>query len=404
MAQSQERSDFSRGFTLIELLVVIAIIAILIGLLLPAVQKVREAAARMRCQNNLKQLALAAHNYHSTHGSFPPGLPRILQALQSNAPFDSGGNPNPVPGSGTPAPGEPPLWVVWGNSTSTSNPPRFGTRCYGPSWPLHILAEMEQAPLTQIIEPAFLADGSGGAEANPADNWDGVPERRANRDFQSTLSTRILNCPSSGHNPNVHFNNLSLENLMKGNYVGCWGGGTFGSSAEFTPTPTSGVFGLVEVAKWPWQLRMGTGRGVKVDQITDGSSNTIMFSEVLPYDVDVLGPTTSSLQGRNRDMRGCVLLPAAGGNVFTTLTGPNSTTPDTLISCEPTIPTNDPYRRACTQNQTTGDTFAAARSKHSGGVNAALADGSVRFFRDTIAVQVWQALGTRAGGEVVNFD
>jgi prepilin-type processing-associated H-X9-DG protein len=149
---------------------------------------------------------------------------------------------------------------------------------------------------------------------------------------------------------------------------------------------------------------MGTGRGVKVDQITDGSSNTIMFSEVLPYDVDVLGPTTSSLQGRNRDMRGCVLLPAAGGNVFTTLTGPNSTTPDTLISCEPTIPTNDPYRRACTQNQTTGDTFAAARSKHSGGVNAALADGSVRFFRDTIAVQVWQALGTRAGGEVVNFD
>jgi prepilin-type processing-associated H-X9-DG protein len=283
-------------------------------------------------------------------------------------------------------------------------------RCYGPSWPFHILAEMEQQQLANIL-PSRLSDPAVTTdvyEANPADNLDGTPYRRPERDFQSTLATRIMKCPSSGHNFDVHTNNYALENLQKGNYVGCWGS-TWGQAATYGGShQTSGVFNLAQVVKFPTGQRIGQGKGTRLEAISDGSSNTIMFSEVLPFDQALDAASTSSPSGRNLDGRGAVLLPAAGGNMFTTTNTPNSSTPDTMAFCDPRIPATigtAPNPLSCVAvNPSEPNQWASARSRHTGGVNVCLADGSVRFVSNGVNLITWRAMGTKNGGEVVSLD
>lgn len=294
-----------RGFTLIELLVVIAIIAILIGLLLPAVQKIREAANRMKCTNHIKQWGLAMHNFHDVNGQFPTGA---------------------------------------------RNNPRQ-------TWVMHLWNYIEQDNLARQgnLTMEFY---------NPPNTIHGTLNGATGR------RVPIYLCPSSGGQIDQ---NIGTYQRTRGNYVVNWGNVRYGD-----PPPTSG--------RAPFGHEGGnrsTPYVTTMASITDGTSNTLLMSEYLitksPNDDDWRGDI------HNDD----------GVFKFMTLTTPNSSALDVVNWA---INFNDPKMPVTTA----GTQFNAARSRHSGGVNALLADGSVRFVRDTINLQTWQRLGTMDGGEVVD--
>src|SRR5262245_15365436 len=230
-----------RGFTLIELLVVIAIIAVLIGLLLPAVQKVREAGARMQCSNSLKQLSLACHHYHNVRGAFPPG----------------------------------------GYFLPHTDPDRNGGYNKG-SWHVHVLPYIEQENLFRQIprldEPGV--DSIGLAEAA------GVLPRKL----------PILRCPSDDYDSAA-----PVTNYVGNAGPQCWVGVDCGytpyqkycnGTAEPTPQPLipptyPGYTASPNAGKTmdPSQVRgMMNWFGAKITlaMVTDGTSNTLLLGETLP--------------------------------------------------------------------------------------------------------------------------
>jgi prepilin-type N-terminal cleavage/methylation domain-containing protein len=204
-----------KGFTLIELLVVIAIIAILIGLLLPAVQKVREAAARMQCSNNFKQMGIALHAYHDTMGSFPPG------------------------GASDVAP--------WGIQPA-------GSGGWGSSWMVFILPYIEQTALYNKWD--FKTKDSGYSNAN-------------NRALSNGLTLKTYKCPSSTQPI------IMGSNVMAADYA-CIAGADSGLIAGYTETRVAGCNSGGRCGAGG--VMYGCSKET-FGSISDGSSNTMLLGE-----------------------------------------------------------------------------------------------------------------------------
>ncbi|OWK34603.1 DUF1559 domain-containing protein [Fimbriiglobus ruber] len=300
-----------RGFTLIELLVVIAIIAILIGLLLPAVQKVREAASRAKCSNNLKQIALSMHNYHDVNGTLPPGVADAT-----------------------------PYWGM-GN------------------WQVSILPFIEQVALRNMYLDYGISNGR--TYADPA-NLSGTTGKQ--------VSTLL--CPSD--TPNTGGYPANGQSATYHNYVVNFGNTGIDESANW------------QVATFNGLTFMGApftrGRPKALNLITDGTSMTLMVSEVI--------------QGQRHDLRGCTWWGTGSG--FETSLRPNDTSPDLSWTDSSWCDTNAPNPPCAFRSAVY---VFGARSRHTGGVNVALCDGSIRFISNSIQTATWQALSTSQGGETV---
>jgi prepilin-type N-terminal cleavage/methylation domain-containing protein/prepilin-type processing-associated H-X9-DG protein len=340
-----------RGFTLIELLVVIAIIAVLIGLLLPAVQKVRDAAARMTCQNNLKQLGLAAQNYHDSNGRFPVGV-RMPYAVANNDPLTGGmGNP------------------------------------FGPNWTVFLLPFIEQEPLFKVANV-----NSYPGTANTANLASYNVSWRAVRG--QALPTLL--CPSDV-GASVTFTDplgrLAEGGWARGNYA-C-NGGTADTDHHIQGDNAEPRDPYPGMSKGPV---MSIDFGATITGITDGTSTTFLFHEVR------IGVSA-------KDLRGSWALGMPGASIVVAGRDANPTPnnaieeADEVETCTaffyPGIGTRD--RMGC-RNTAAWGMAAQARSRHSGGVNACFADGHVQFIRDTISQRTWVLLQSTNDGQVPDND
>ncbi len=396
------------AFTLVELLVVIAIIGVLVALLLPAIQAAREAARRTQCTNNLKQLALSCANFESANTYFPPGGPTCVD----------------IQNQFTPGLSSKSSYLVLGT--------QHGCECYGPNWAVQVFGYIEQGSLANLAKAAFTAFPEDIQQANPMDNWDA--KDRDGFGLGGRANPNML-CPTAGLDGNFLYNDgdeettgTALAHLTKANYAACFGGGSMlhaipaqsvkpsagilantprttdgtGRLVTAPPDVLAGVFGMVRINKLPATSRLG--RGVTTSQITDGLSNTVLMSEVIAWDeANEQGAGEVGATG-NDDWRGTWMIPSVGASAFTGFLTPNSKEKDVIPACGTGIENSAAWSdMPCEEEQDAGgNLYAAARSRHPSTVNAAMADASVRSIDNDIDNVVWQAMCSRAGGEVVD--
>jgi prepilin-type N-terminal cleavage/methylation domain-containing protein/prepilin-type processing-associated H-X9-DG protein len=328
------------GFTLIELLVVIAIIAILIGLLLPAVQKVRGAAARIQCANNLKQIGLACHNYMDANNGLPPN-----------------GN------------------YVWnGSGVTTTNAWSAAAR---------ILPQIEQENLFRGINFAVSYNVQTGISSKRVGTF--MCPSEVNDKGQGTDPTY-----GNKHWPINYALNLGTWPVLTAKGSGMQtGDGAFGPNRGYRPADfTDGMSNTLAAT----EVKAFTNR-------VTGASNATTYSPPPPPPADAAAVLSYPLGTFNPSA--FTHVEWVDGKVhetgFTT-----ALTPNTKVAYTSGGAVYDVDFVTATESSP-GDTYAAvtARSFHEGGVNALFMDGSVRFVRDTVPLATWRALGTRSGGEVV---
>jgi prepilin-type N-terminal cleavage/methylation domain-containing protein len=331
------------AFTLVELLVVIAIIGVLIALLLPAVQAAREAARRSQCTNNTKQVALAVHNYATAHGALPMGYGLLPEG---------------------------------GYGTGVAETP--GQKQYAEwPWATRILAYLEQNAITTRIDWKW----------NPG-NAQNFPDV-----IRTVVSAKIasFHCPSDDTAKTnwadagaCYSNSLFPAGFGRISYAGNFG---YGEGVN----PASGQLEARFEGIRPGARRIhgvfGYNHGDKFSEITDGTSNTLLTSEL------IIGGICTIRGNQCYDE----------GPVFMEFYRPNDPTPDLVRWCDPQDKLPEAIAPCLDSVTTLNMVLHTSRSMHPGIVVASTCDGSTHVINDDVDLEVWRALGSPRGEETVSI-